>query len=55
MDEVNSILQSGGSEFICPILHQKITWEEKDVSKFHGSGKKQYNVLLIEHQVRSFH
>ncbi len=31
MVDVNPILQSGGNEFICPILHQKIKWEEKDV------------------------
>src|SRR5437879_6023526 len=31
VDSVNPILVAGAREFVCPILKQKIKWEEKDV------------------------
>ena len=31
VDSVNPILNAGTGEFICPILKQKVKWEEKDV------------------------
>lgn len=31
VDSLNPVLTPGSGEFVCPILHKKIKWEEKDV------------------------
>src|ERR1044071_3308679 len=30
-DSLNPVLMPGTGEFVCPILHKKVKWEEKDV------------------------
>jgi predicted GH43/DUF377 family glycosyl hydrolase len=31
VDSINPVLTPGTGEFICPVLHQKVKWEQKDV------------------------